>query len=50
MQWSKIKSTLDPSSLNLGNYAKRLSGPDPWENFFQTRQSLKTAAKRIARL
>jgi len=31
------------SDFNLGNFGKRLEGSDPWENFFRTRQSLKTA-------
>jgi len=43
LAWSEVKPTLVPSDFNLGNFGKRLEGSDPWENFFRTRQSLKTA-------
>jgi len=32
-----------PSDFNLGNFLQRLEHPDPWEKFFQSRQSLKRA-------
>jgi bifunctional non-homologous end joining protein LigD len=40
LRWSEVKPSLDPSTFNLSNYKKRLTKPDPWEKFFQTRQSL----------
>ena len=39
--WKDVIAELDPSDFNLGNYKKRLSGADPWKNFFESRQSLK---------
>ena len=50
LAWSKIKPTLDPRDFNLGNYTQRLAGPDPWSDFFQTRQSLRAATKNLAKL
>ncbi len=41
LAWSEVKPGLDPSTFNLGNYKKRLAGKDPWEGFFESRQSLK---------
>ena len=41
--WSEVTPALVPSDFNLGNFRKRLEGPDPWENFFRTRQSLQGA-------
>jgi bifunctional non-homologous end joining protein LigD len=43
LDWSEVKPTLVPSGFNLGNFLQRLKHPDPWENFFQFRQSLKRA-------
>lgn len=40
LDWSDVKPSLDPSDFNLGNYAKVLTGPDPWKTFFKSRQSL----------
>jgi bifunctional non-homologous end joining protein LigD len=41
LDWSEVKPTLVPSEFNIGNFAKRLKGPDPWKDFFDSRQSLK---------
>jgi bifunctional non-homologous end joining protein LigD len=49
LDWSDVKPSLDPADFNLGNYAKVLAGPDPWKDFFKSRQSLsvkKTNSKR----
>jgi bifunctional non-homologous end joining protein LigD len=40
LNWSDVKPTLDPSAFNLGNYEKVLAGPDPWKDFFKSRQAL----------
>ena len=50
LDWSELKGTLDPSSFNLGNFAKRLKRKDPWKDFFQSRQSLKEAARSVKTL
>jgi len=41
LHWSDVKPSLDPADFNLGNYAKVLAGPDPWKDFFKSRQSLR---------
>jgi bifunctional non-homologous end joining protein LigD len=41
LDWSDVKPSLDPSKFNLGNYEKVLAGPDPWKDFFKSRQALK---------
>ena len=41
LDWSEVRPTLVPSDFNLGNFRQRLERPDPWEKFFQSRQSLK---------
>ena len=45
LAWKEVKPSLVPSNFNLGNYEKRLAGPDPWKDFFASRQSIKSAAK-----
>jgi bifunctional non-homologous end joining protein LigD len=44
LHWSDVKPSLDPANFNLGNYAKVLGGPDPWKDFFKSRQSLRLKA------
>jgi bifunctional non-homologous end joining protein LigD len=41
LRWSDVTTDLDPSEFNLGNFKKRLRGPDPWKDFFRSRQTLK---------
>jgi bifunctional non-homologous end joining protein LigD len=50
LDWKEVKSSLDPASFNIGNFAKRAKRKDPWEDFFRSRQSLKAATKMIAKL
>ena len=50
LSWSEVAPTLDPSELNLGNYAKRLSAPDPWQDFFKNRQSLTAAISALKKI
>lgn len=50
LDWKDVKPSLVPSSFNLGNYQKRLTGPDPWKDFFANRQSIKAAAKALGKL
>jgi bifunctional non-homologous end joining protein LigD len=47
LHWPEVKPSLDPSSFNLGNYQKHLAKSDPWEDFWQNRQSLKRALKSL---
>jgi bifunctional non-homologous end joining protein LigD len=50
LEWSEVKPTLIPSNFNMGNFRTRLGGPDPWENFFRSRQPLKAAIAALRRL
>jgi bifunctional non-homologous end joining protein LigD len=50
LDWKEVKATLDPASFNLGNFAKRTKRKDPWEDFFNSRQSLKAAIKLVGKL
>jgi hypothetical protein len=34
----------------MGNFAERLRKPDPWAEFFRSRQSLKKAMEALKRL
>ena len=46
LDWSEVKPSLVPSDFNLGNFP-RLKRPDPWRDFFKSRQSLAQAIKRM---
>jgi bifunctional non-homologous end joining protein LigD len=50
LDWSEVRTDLDPSDFDLGNFEKRRSRKDPWANFFAERQSLKTAIAGLRRL
>jgi len=50
LAWKEVTPSLVPSSFNLGNYQKRLAGPDPWKDFFVNRQSIKSAAKAVGKI
>lgn len=50
LHWSEVRSPLNPSDFNMGNFMHRLKGPDPWKNFFQSRQSLKDASEGLQKL
>ena len=46
LEWSEVRPSLAPSRFNLGNFL-RLNRPDPWRDFFKSRQSLSQAIKRM---
>ncbi len=50
LDWSDVKPSLDPSTFNLGNFRRRLRARDPWAEFFNSRQTLKTAMARLRNL
>jgi bifunctional non-homologous end joining protein LigD len=50
LEWSEVKPTLLPSEFNMGNFQQRLQGPDPWKDFFRSRQSLKYATGALRTL
>jgi bifunctional non-homologous end joining protein LigD len=49
LAWRDVKPSLVPADFNLGNYEKWLKAPDPWEEFFASRQSLQSARKALSR-
>ena len=50
LSWPDVKPSMIPSDFNLGNYEKRLAGPDPWKDFFKRRQSLTSASKALRKI
>ena len=50
LDWSEVTPTLIPSDFNLGNFVKRIEGPNPWKDFFRRRQSLDDAIRSLKRL
>jgi len=50
LDWSEVKPTLVPSDFNIGNFTNWLRGSDPWEDFFESRQSLDGAARLLKNL
>lgn len=50
LSWPEVSPALDPSEFNLGNYAKRLSVPDPWQDFFKNRQLLSGAINALKKI
>jgi bifunctional non-homologous end joining protein LigD len=50
LEWSEVKPTLDPGDLNIATFAKRLEKPDPWREFFKSRQDLKPAMHALKRI
>lgn len=50
LDWSEVTPSLIPSDFNLGNFAERLSAPDPWKDFFRSRQSIAGAMATATRL
>jgi bifunctional non-homologous end joining protein LigD len=50
LSWSEVSPSLDPSEFNLGNYTKRLSAADPWQDFFKNRQPLAAAINALKKI
>jgi bifunctional non-homologous end joining protein LigD len=50
LAWKQIKPGLDHTRFNLGTYKKVLAGPDPWADFWKSRQSLARALQAVRRL
>lgn len=47
LDWSEVTPKLIPERFNLGNFARRLEGADPWKDFFRNRQSLHAAMDAV---
>jgi bifunctional non-homologous end joining protein LigD len=50
LAWSEVKPSLDPGRFTIATIAARLSHPDPWQDFFRSRQSLTHALGAVTRL
>ena len=50
LDWKEVRPTLKPADFNLGNFGARLEEPDPWSDFFESRQDLKPAIKAVKSL
>jgi bifunctional non-homologous end joining protein LigD len=50
LEWSEVVPKLDPGTFNMATFAKRLEKPDPWGDFWKSRQDLKPAMKALKRL
>jgi bifunctional non-homologous end joining protein LigD len=50
LDWSEVTPELDPSSFNIANFSGRLAKPDPWADFFKSRQALGPAMRALSRL
>jgi bifunctional non-homologous end joining protein LigD len=50
LNWSEVTPELVPSEFNLGDFAIRLQGPDPWSDFFADRQPMNAAVRLLNRL
>jgi bifunctional non-homologous end joining protein LigD len=48
LSWAQVKPSLAPSDFNLGNYQKWLRAPDPWKDFFKSRQTIKQGMLAVA--
>ncbi len=40
LAWADVRASLDPLNFHLGNFARRLEKPDPWDGFWRRRQAL----------
>jgi bifunctional non-homologous end joining protein LigD len=50
LSWQDVRSDLNPSQFNIGNYEQRLKKSDPWKDFFASRQSITAAIKALDNL
>lgn len=50
LAWSELSPELDPADFNLGNFLRRARRAGPWDDFFGTTQSLRDAARLLAKL
>ena len=50
LDWSEVRPSLDPTAFNLRTIARRVARPDPWKDFYRSRQSLTRALEAVARM
>jgi bifunctional non-homologous end joining protein LigD len=47
LNWSEVKTSLDPSKFNIGNFAARMKKKDPWADFFKSRQPFQKLGDKL---
>src|SRR5271170_3545707 len=50
LDWAEVGGLKDPATFNIKNFVKRLNKKDPWADFFQQKQPLRSAARELDRL
>jgi bifunctional non-homologous end joining protein LigD len=50
LAWTEVKTSLIPSTFNIGNFAERAKKADPWSDFFRTRQPIEQAIQQVKKL
>jgi bifunctional non-homologous end joining protein LigD len=50
LSWAELPSVSDPAQFNIGNFAARMKKKDPWAEFFESRQSLKSTTARLEKI
>jgi bifunctional non-homologous end joining protein LigD len=50
LSWDEVKPDIDPTSFNLGSAERVLRRPDPWKDFWKTRQSTARAFQAVEKL
>jgi bifunctional non-homologous end joining protein LigD len=47
LAWDEVDPKLDPRRFNMKTFAKRFAGPDPWKDFWKSRQKLDRALQAV---
>ena len=50
LSWKEVRPGLDHARFNLGSFRKVLERPDPWKDFWKSRQSLTRAMRAVQRI
>jgi bifunctional non-homologous end joining protein LigD len=50
LDWSEVKTSLDPAKFNIGNFAARMKKKDPWADFFKSRQTLRNLGEKLKKI
>lgn len=50
LEWAEVARIKDPAAFNIRNVLSRLKKKDPWKDFFDERQSLRTAVSKLEKL
>jgi bifunctional non-homologous end joining protein LigD len=50
LSWDEVKPGIDPTSFNIGSAARTIRRPDPWKDFWSSRQATARAFKAVEKL